>query len=208
MSWITLFLGLALAAAGGEALVASLDLLTTPLGLIYTVCGAVALSGGVIVIAIGLLIRRVDALRRTVQRGVDQKASERIEAVAPGSLEPAVAVEPALATAREAPALKIAEPAATLAAAPVVDDLVVEDSGNGEIAAINENRRGRLPSPEAIDPPPPEPVGPPSLIGRYSAGGANYSIYSDGSIEAETDQGAFKFGSMSEFKAYIAGKRN
>ena len=48
---------------------------------------------------------------------------------------------------------------------------------------------------------------PPTLVGRYSAGGANYSIFSDGSIEAETDQGAFKFGSMTEFKAFIAAKR-
>jgi hypothetical protein len=48
---------------------------------------------------------------------------------------------------------------------------------------------------------------PTTLVGRYSAGGANYSIYSDGSIEAETDQGAFHFASMNEFKAYIAAKR-
>jgi hypothetical protein len=46
-----------------------------------------------------------------------------------------------------------------------------------------------------------------TLVGRYSAGGANYSIFSDGSIEAETDQGAFHFASMSEFKAYVAAKR-
>ena len=58
------------------------------------------------------------------------------------------------------------------------------------------------------------PIGPPAvapqpttLVGRYTSGGANYSIFSDGSIEAETDQGAFHFASMSEFKAYIAAKR-
>jgi hypothetical protein len=46
-----------------------------------------------------------------------------------------------------------------------------------------------------------------TVVGRYSAGGANYIIFSDGSIEAETDQGAFRFASMSEFKAYVAAKR-
>jgi hypothetical protein len=51
------------------------------------------------------------------------------------------------------------------------------------------------------------PAPPTTLVGRYSAGGANYSIFSDGSIEAETDQGAFHFASMSEFKAYVAAKR-
>jgi hypothetical protein len=47
----------------------------------------------------------------------------------------------------------------------------------------------------------------PTLVGRYSAGGANYKIFSDGSIEAETENGAFKFASMSDFKAYLAGAR-
>jgi hypothetical protein len=77
---------------------------------------------------------------------------------------------------------------------------------------------------EAIEPPPvvaePPPIAadaaaldeaepaPLTLVGRYSAGGANYSIFSDGSIEAETDQGAFHFASMSEFKAYVAARRN
>lgn len=52
--------------------------------------------------------------------------------------------------------------------------------------------------------PAPQPT---TLVGRYTAGGANYSIFSDGSIEAETEQGAFHFASMNEFKAYVAAKR-
>jgi hypothetical protein len=198
MSWIALLLGLALAAAGGAGLMASLDLLTTQLGLIYALCGAVAASGGVIVIAIALLIRRVDALRRTILRGNEQARSERLEPV----VQPVSVAEAGGAALREAPTPEIAEPA-IVSAAPAV-----EDSGEREISAINENRRGYAPSQETAEPAAQEPVGPPSLIGRYSAGGAKYSIFSDGSIEAETDQGAFKFGSMSEFKAFIAGKRN
>ena len=48
---------------------------------------------------------------------------------------------------------------------------------------------------------------PPTLVGHYSAGGANYKIFSDGSIEAETEGGAFRFASMDEFKAYLASER-
>ena len=48
---------------------------------------------------------------------------------------------------------------------------------------------------------------PPTLVGRYSAGGANYMIFSDGSIEAETEDGAFRFASMDDFKAYLASER-
>ncbi|HLW91871.1 MAG TPA: hypothetical protein VKS78_11290 [Roseiarcus sp.] len=47
----------------------------------------------------------------------------------------------------------------------------------------------------------------PTLVGRYSAGGASYQIFSDGSIEAQTGQGDFRFASMSEFKAYVAAKK-
>ena len=47
-------------------------------------------------------------------------------------------------------------------------------------------------------------VAPPSLVGHYSAGGANYKIFSDGSIEAETAGGAFRFASMDDFKSYLA----
>ena len=48
---------------------------------------------------------------------------------------------------------------------------------------------------------------PPTLVGHYSAGGANYKIFSDGSIEAETEGGAFRFASMDEFKSYLASAR-
>ena len=51
------------------------------------------------------------------------------------------------------------------------------------------------------------PEAPPSLVGRYSAGGANYMIFADGSIEAETAEGAFKFASMGDFKRYLADAR-
>jgi hypothetical protein len=63
-------------------------------------------------------------------------------------------------------------------------------------------------APEAAPIDEPEAAGPPpTIVGRYSAGGANYSIFSDGSIEAETEDGAFRFASMSEFKAFVAGNK-
>jgi len=52
------------------------------------------------------------------------------------------------------------------------------------------------------------PAVPPSLVGRYSAGGANYMIFNDGSIEAETKEGTYKFSSMIEFKRYLAERRS
>jgi hypothetical protein len=54
---------------------------------------------------------------------------------------------------------------------------------------------------------PEEPQGPPSLIGSYSSAGANYKIFADGSIEAETTEGTFKFASMNDFKRHLVERR-
>ena len=44
----------------------------------------------------------------------------------------------------------------------------------------------------------------PTVVGRYESGGASYVLFSDGTIEVETDLGTHRFASMEELKAYIA----
>ncbi len=81
-----------------------------------------------------------------------------------------------------------------------------EAPGAEDESPINFNRSGHLPSLETIETvleTPEEPQGPPSLIGSYSSAGANYKIFSDGSIEAETGEGTFQFASMGDFKRYL-----
>jgi hypothetical protein len=46
--------------------------------------------------------------------------------------------------------------------------------------------------------------GPPTVIGTYNSGENKYVMFSDGSIEAETPQGFFRFGSLDELKEFIA----
>lgn len=43
-----------------------------------------------------------------------------------------------------------------------------------------------------------------AVIGTYSSGGNTYTMYSDGSIEAETPGGRFHFASLEELKEFIA----
>lgn len=64
---------------------------------------------------------------------------------------------------------------------------------------------------EEIEPAPVEParleiVAPtvPTVVGSYSAGENAYLMYSDGSIQADTPEGRFRFGSLDELKAYVA----
>jgi hypothetical protein len=82
---------------------------------------------------------------------------------------------------------------------------VAEEAGD---EPVNENRAGRFPTFREAEEILARPEPSPKIVGRYSAGGAQYRIYSDGSIEAETDEGQFKFASMSEFKAFVAGRKD
>ena len=92
-------------------------------------------------------------------------------------------------------------PAPSLESEPAAEE-TKEEAGEFE-DPVNENRAGRLPTLSEIERAIETPERPPTLIGRYASGGANYMIFSDGSIEAETDEGAFKFPSMGEFKKFL-----
>ncbi|MBB4197635.1 hypothetical protein CCR94_13120 [Rhodoblastus sphagnicola] len=53
---------------------------------------------------------------------------------------------------------------------------------------------------------PPQPK--PEPIGHYEAHGAHYTMFSDGSIEAETQHGVYRFGSIDELKRFIEGEES
>ena len=86
------------------------------------------------------------------------------------------------------------------------EEAVAPDAEDAE-QPVNENRSGRLPTLGEIERAIETPEAPPSLIGRYSSGGANYMIFADGSIEAETPEGTFRFASMGDFKHFLAGQK-
>lgn len=86
-------------------------------------------------------------------------------------------------------------PAPAPAAAPSAED------------DVNLNRSGHLPTLRAVEEAIAEPEAGPRVVGRYSAGGVQYVIYSDGAIEAETETGGMRFASMDELKAYIADQK-
>ena len=182
MAILVFILSLILLAAGVTSGYWSLDLLPTGDGLLYALTGAVAVSASVIVFALGALIRRVDALADIVRRPPESAID--IFAAA-GAAAPVVE------------ALATSEAAADEPVPPEEETVPLEDE-----APINLNRAGHLPAlgetETALETPQP-----PSLVGRYSSGGATYLIFDDGSIEAEMSDGTFKFASMGEFKRYL-----
>lgn len=179
-------LGFVLAVVGAGGLFASIDLLPTEIGMLYAACGSIALSAGLIIVSIGALIRRVDALTLTAGARAIEPTFAPVSA-AP-ELGSAFEVEPE-------PQPEAAEPAP--ATAPLEEE-----------EPLNENRSGHLPTLAEVEHAIAQPEAPPTVVGHYSAGGANYMIFSDGTIEAETEQGAFKFASMGDFKTYLAGRKS
>ncbi len=191
MAILIFVLSLVLLAAGAVGGVQSLDLLPDPLGVLYALAGAVGVAAAVVTFAIGVAILRIDALAKVVR----QSTAPAIGDMAPESRGAAPKIEPA----RVEEAVR----------APVSVDAEAPEGGDEAVAAedespVNINRTGHLPSLEAIESVLETPETPPSMIGSYSSAGANYKIFADGSIEAETSEGTFKFDSMGDFKRYLA----
>jgi hypothetical protein len=184
---LSLILLIAAAASGYQ----SIDLLPTSIGVLYALIGAVAACGAVVTFAIGVLTWRIGALTKLLrQSAVPLAVPAAFEAAPPAETAPTEDVSAALSPIEARTSENVDE-------APEAQDE----------SPINFNRSGHLPSLEAIETvleTPEEPQGPPSLIGSYSSAGANYKIFSDGSIEAETGEGTFQFASMSDFKRHLS----
>lgn len=174
MAILIFVLSLLLLIAAAASGYQSLNLLPTGLGVLYALAGAVAVCAAVLTFAMGVMIQRIDALTKLVQ-----------QFHTPATFE----TPPSTTTA----------PTEAYAAAPAFE---AEAPETEEESPININRTGHLPSLETIEETP-EPKAPPNLIGSYSSAGANYRIFADGSIEAETSEGTFKFASMADFKRHL-----
>jgi hypothetical protein len=226
MAVLVFLLSLVLLAAGLASGYTSLDLLPTIMGLVYACAGVVAIVAAVIVFALGVVAVRLGRLSRTVREQAAALAS--LSALAPALAEAAAEFEPAPAAVEDAAPLEPVEEAAGFEPFAEAEPAFRAEEPTGESLAgeveagmaapersetpetseeveepLNENRAGRLPTFAAIERAIETPETPPTLIGRYASGGANYMIFSDGSIEAETDEGAFKFASMGAFKKFL-----
>ena len=219
MSILVFVLSLVLLAAGLMSGYMSLDLVPTGPGLVYALAGAVGVVGAIVVFALGVLAVRVGGLTRAL--------SEHIAAVghlaAASEAHAEQAIEPPLAAADEAELMEAhaleAIDAHALAAEgapegepePEEAEAPTAEEPRGDREEADPERAGEPLSGNSAGSPTLGEIeraigtlaAPPTLVGRYTSGGANYMIFSDGSIEAETDEGAFKFASMGDFKQFL-----
>jgi len=68
----------------------------------------------------------------------------------------------------------------------------------------SESERDVEPEPGDTESGPSSPDGPRTVVGTYNSGDNRYVMFSDGSIEAETPDGMFRFDSLEELKEFIA----
>lgn len=68
---------------------------------------------------------------------------------------------------------------------------------------VERNIRDSLHEPIPLRSVEPEHDAPAAIVGRYESNGASYALFADGTIEAATPTGIFRFASMSELKEFI-----
>ena len=224
MSFLLIVFGLLLALFGAVVIVAGAPEWALGLGLGASMIesGAIGFVGGLVVFGIGLLLRavhdlgrRLDALKPApAQRAVAERAPEIEPSLVPQQIPVPLTqpvARPAHPSARPASADEKdlhprAWPPSTGAAARVQAEAAPRVR---EPAPERAMREMPAPKPEpAPKPRPPEPVGDAAPAGPAVRsgiiGGMAYTLYADGSIEAELPLGVMRFASIEDLRAHVS----
>jgi hypothetical protein len=210
MAIVLILVALAMIAGGGAAIVQGVPIMVLERGWTLVIAGAVIAGSGAVLAGIGFSL---SALRRI--EGELGRLRERV-----GRLDAAVPLPPpppGLTASREGPvgptppfqAMK-AEPRpvpsarrTTIVSAAGPDRATPDSAANGRPGPASA-----APAPNGAEHQPAGPAGAapqtPTVVGTYTSGGNSYAMFSDGSIEAETPNGQFRFQSLDELKAFIA----
>lgn len=194
MAIVVFVLSVVLLLAGAFGGYESLDLLPTGLGILYALAGAVGVAAAVITFAIGIVVWRLDVLTKLARESATPAPGGAAEMIEPAPLAPGPERAAAVESAPGGPAF---QPVAVEAQAPERTELPAQPEN--EI-----NHSPHVPSLESVQSALETLEAPPDMIGSYSSAGANYKIFADGSIEAETGDGTFRFASMGDFKRHLA----
>lgn len=188
------------------------------LGGTWVTVGAISATGGVLLAAAAALIGRLARIERALERrsangepddtpvppasappprGTGETGAERRPV--PARTEPVLDLP--TPPAQPSPAQAAPVQVAPAQAIPLQDASLFRAEGEADgPAAPPKALRGTLDAPE----PRPTPPAAPTVAGTYSSGGNTYVMYSDGSIQAETPDGRFRFDTLDELKAFIA----
>ncbi len=208
MAWVIAVLGAALAAGGGIALWSGSGYIRLDWGQAETVAGTVALSSGVVTLALAAVLFTLRDLARRPARAA-------VSGVGLEALHLADDVEAPPAPARKGIAGRLATVGLPKADRVEPEPVHDRDEPFADPHPLHDPAPAMPVEPEPVlDPRPrsvpeaPRPAVPltaeaPTVVGRYEANGASYVLFSDGTIEVETDGGTHRFASMAALKDHI-----
>jgi hypothetical protein len=206
MSVALYLLALGMVAGGVASAYFGSDIIVLERGWSMVISGAVAASAGAVLAGIAAAVGRLKRIEREFARLGDRLARAELPAPPPlaGVAESAaeikdleIAPEPVLAGRHAADRLR----ADGARAQPHEAALVAADGGLPAMAEPPAPPAPSMPAPPVEEPARP---GADQVVGKYESGGNAYTMYADGSIEADTPAGRFRFRSLDELKEFIA----
>ena len=232
MAWVILGLGIALCVSGAAALWSGVSYMPVEWGWSQIIAGATAITGGIVTVALAAVVHRLRALQSAMVGLVEpQTAADELEPEADQQAElPDPADRPVPEPSAER-ASRDPSSGPILIGLPV-DEVTDASNGYGRRVGIGDVVGLGAPLPDAevaaaasapllpdrteagterayagndaVETAPAEADGAErTVVGRYQAGGASYALFSDGTIEVETDTGVHRFGSMDELKQFL-----
>ena len=203
-------LAIAMIVGGSAAVYSGSLIISIERGWSMMIAGSVCASAGAIVLGLAVLAGRLRRISHQTE-ALDETMS-RIEMTTWGPPLPLLADDPEGAR----PVASAPEPIEQAAyrpdpgldqAAPAPEPDVMPPSLPLVEALPTVTSTSELTAPER--PPDPAPVldvvpAEPTVVGSYSAGENAYLMYSDGSIQADTPEGRFRFDSLDDLKSYVA----
>jgi hypothetical protein len=171
-----------LAGCGVVAMTGGWDMIQIERGWSLFIGGAAAVAGGAVVIALGQVVARLDEILAATQT---RRAEERVSASsAPVSTTQTKDTDQRPIAPRPAP--QTPPPALALAPATTAS------------ARLEPAPTARAPEADAAT------GGEPREVDRFESGDVTYVMYSDGSVEVRTAEGAQRFASLAELRAQAA----
>ena len=209
--------GLAAIYSGSEIIVMERGWTMVIAGSVFTGCGALLAGVATAVARLQTLgsefAHLSDRLGRSQAPSFAPFADMPAESVSPGerSSGPPLVAVPEIKERRDldiAPEpILSAPPAPEAAAGPLpAKEGSAEREPPAVVPDLDESIFEREPAPEAGPTEAAAKPPPPTIVGTYNSGGNFYVMYSDGSIEAETPAGKFRFDSLDELKEFIAAE--
>jgi hypothetical protein len=194
-------IALAMIGAGAGAIAYGWRIVMTERGWTMVICAVVVLSAGLLLLGIAVVAGRIRRIERelAVFRDHLTRLGGSASPLPPRPSEPSPA---AAGTAERAVAIPGGDPVAAPPESPVVGE--EEHAVLRAADVIPEPAPPEPPRPVTAAPAEPAPEPARTVVGTYSSGGNAYTMYADGSIEADTPTGHYSFKSLDELKDFIA----